>query len=94
MPYFNGLEDFLSILILLEVSLLLFLFFCCCFIGAAYGSSQARGQIRAAAAGHSHSYAGFEPCLQPSPQLTASGILSPLSEARERTHVLTDTSRV
>ena len=39
----------------------------------AYGSSQARGGIRAAAAGlhHSHSNVGSEPCLQPRPQLTA-----------------------
>ena len=41
-------------------------------IPATYGSSQARGQIRAAAAGlcHSHSNAGSEPHLQPMTQLT------------------------
>ena len=40
---------------------------------AAYGGSQARGQIRAIAAGlhHSHSNAGSEPRLRPAPQLTA-----------------------
>ena len=40
---------------------------------AAYGGSQARGQIRAAAAGldHSHSNAGFEPHLRSTLQLTA-----------------------
>ena len=40
---------------------------------AAYGSSQARGQIRATAASphHSHSNTGSEPCLRPTPQLTA-----------------------
>ena len=40
---------------------------------AAYGSSQARGQIGAIAAGlhHSHSNAGSEPRLQPTPQLLA-----------------------
>ena len=42
---------------------------------AAYGSSQARGQFRATAAGHrhshSHSNAGSEPHLQATPQLTA-----------------------
>ena len=42
---------------------------------AAYGSSQDRGQIRAAAAGihhsHSHSHKGSEPCLRPTPQLMA-----------------------
>ena len=40
---------------------------------AAYGGSQARGPIGAAATGlrQSHSNAGSEPCLQPTPQLTA-----------------------
>uniref|UniRef100_A0A8D1E0T9 RAD52 motif-containing protein 1 n=1 Tax=Sus scrofa TaxID=9823 RepID=A0A8D1E0T9_PIG len=39
----------------------------------AYGSSQARDQIRAVAAGlcQSHSKAGSQPCLQPTPQLNA-----------------------
>ena len=39
----------------------------------AYGSSQAKGQIGATAAGlhHSHSHMGSEPHLQPTPQLTA-----------------------
>ena len=39
----------------------------------AYGGSQARGPIRAAAASqhHSHSNAESEPCLRPTPQLTA-----------------------
>ena len=40
---------------------------------AAYGGSQARGRIRAIAAGlhHSHSNMGSEPRLQPTPQLMA-----------------------
>ena len=40
---------------------------------AAYGGSQPRGQIGAAAAGlhHSHSNAEFEPHLRPTPQLAA-----------------------
>ena len=40
---------------------------------AAYGGSQARGPIGATAAGlyHSHSHAGSEPHLRPTPQLTA-----------------------
>jgi len=40
---------------------------------AAYGGSQARGPIRAVATGlrQSHSNAGSEPRLQPTPQLTA-----------------------
>ena len=39
----------------------------------AYGGSQARGQIQAVASGlyHSHSNAGSEPWLQPTPQLMA-----------------------
>ena len=39
----------------------------------AYGSSQARGRMGAVAAGllHSDSNTRFEPCLQPTPQLTA-----------------------
>jgi len=39
----------------------------------AYGGSQARGLIRAVAAGlrHSHSNAGSEPCLRPTPWLRA-----------------------
>ena len=38
-----------------------------------YGGSQARGRIGAIATGlrQSHSNLGFEPCLQPIPQLTA-----------------------
>ena len=39
----------------------------------AYGGSQARGLIGAVATSrcHSHSNVGSEPCLQPTPQLTA-----------------------
>ena len=39
----------------------------------AFGGSQARGPIRAVATSlyHSHSNRGSEPCLQPTPQLTA-----------------------
>ena len=42
-----------------------------------YGGSQARGPFGAVAAGlcHSHSNVGSEPCLGPTPQLTAT--LSP-----------------
>ena len=38
---------------------------------AAFGSSQARGQIGAVAAGLCHSNTGSEPCLWPTPQLMA-----------------------
>ena len=60
-----------------ESTLDFFSFFCLFAISratpAAYGGSQARGLIRAVAAGlrQSHSNAGSEPCLQPTPQLTA-----------------------
>ena len=54
------------------------MFFSCLFLVlraalAAYVRFQARGQIRATAAGlrQSHSNEGSEPCLQPTPQLTA-----------------------
>ena len=54
---------------------------------AACGGSQGRGPIGATAAGlcHSHSDAGSELCLQPTPQLTALLVLNPLSKARDRT---------
>ena len=55
--------------------LLLLLLFFCLFRAApmAYGRSQVRGRIGTAAAGlhHSHSNAGSEPHLQPTPQHTA-----------------------
>ena len=38
---------------------------------AVYGDSQARGRIRPAAAGHSHSHLGSEPRLRLTPQLMA-----------------------
>ena len=67
----------------------------------AYGGSQARGQIRAVAPGlhHSHNHMGSKPCLQPTPQLTAIGvtssqILNPLTEARDWTYILMDTSLI
>ena len=42
----------------------------------AYGSSQARGQIEAAFASlcHGYSNSGSEPCLQPTPHLTATDL--------------------
>ena len=51
----------------------------------AYASSQARGRIRAAAAGlhHSHGNAGSKPHLQPTQQLMATWILNLLIEARD-----------
>ena len=51
----------------------------------AYGSSQARSQIGVAAASlhYSHSNAGSELHLQPTPQLMATLILNLLREARD-----------
>ena len=45
----------------------------------AYGGSQARGLIRAVAAGlhHSHSNAGSKPCLRPTAQLMATATSDP-----------------
>ena len=61
-----------------------------------YGSSQARGRIRAVAAAlhHSHSNSGSE--LHPQPahhSLWHHQIPNPLNEARDRTWVLMDTSQ-
>ena len=57
------------------VNLCIYLFIFCLFRAAseAYGGSQASGRIRTTAAGphHSHSNAGSEPCLPPTPQLMA-----------------------
>ena len=53
----------------------------------AYGGSQARGQIRTAAARLHHSNTGSKPMLQ----LEAMLILNPLSEARDQTCILMDT---
>ena len=63
---------------------------------SAYGGSQARGLIGAVAASlyQSHSNAGSELHLRPTPQLTAIQILNPLSEARNQTCILMDASQV
>ena len=78
--------------------ILFLIFFCFCLFRAApvaYGSPQARGQIRAAAASlcHSRSNARSEPRLWPAPQLMATLDPNPLSKARDQTHVLMDTSQ-
>ena len=61
---------------IIEQIIFFFVFLSFCLSGAApvaYGGSQAKGLIRAVAASlcHSHSNAGPEPRLQPTPQLTA-----------------------
>ena len=56
----------------------------------AYGSSQARGGIGATAASlhHSHSNAGSDLRLQPTPQLLATLNRYPLRKARDQTSTL------
>ena len=56
----------------------------------AYGGSQARSLIGAVAAGlhQSHSDAGSEPHLRPTPQLTAMPDCQQLSKGRDQTHNL------
>ena len=69
----------LPFLSLLYTSILEFFFVCVCLFAfsgvtpAAYGGSQARGPIRAVAAGlrQRHSNTGSEPHPRPTPQLTA-----------------------
>ena len=60
----------------------------------AYGSFCAKGQIRDAAASlcQSHGHVGSEAYLQPTWQLWQHQILYPLSESRDGTRILMDTS--
>ena len=60
----------------------------------AYGNSQARGGIVAAAASLHHSHSNARSDLHLRPQLMAMLILNLLSETRDRTCILMDTSRV
>ena len=62
----------------------------------AYGGSQARGWIRAAAAGLSHSLSnsGSEPCSDLHHSSWQCWILNPLNEARDQTHNLVDITQV
>ena len=61
----------------------------------AYGSSQARGRIRARAAGLRHSHSSARSDLSPICDLHGSlwqrWILNPLNKAQDPTHILTDT---
>jgi len=62
----------------------------------AYGGSQARGQNGAIAAGHSHSHsnARSEPGLDLHHSSQQRLILKPVSETRDQTCILTDTSQI
>ena len=73
-----------------------YLFFFFRVTSVAYGSSQARGRIGAAAASLclSHSHTRSEPCLWPTPQLIAMPVLNLPSKARDQTGILMDTSRL
>ena len=63
---------------------------------AAYGSSQARGRIRAVATGlrQSHSNAGSEPRLNLHHSSQQRRIVNPLSKGRDRTRNLMVLSRI
>ena len=75
----QSLSGCVFIIICLQVFLFIYLFIYFCLFAiswpapAAYGGSQPRGLIRAVVSGlhQSHSNAGSEPHLQPTPQLTA-----------------------
>ena len=62
----------------------------------AYGSSQARGQFGAAAAGlyHSHSTSDLSSLFDLHHSSRQCWILNPLNKTRDRTHILTDASQV
>ena len=57
----------------IKINFIFFFFLLFRATGIVYESSQAKGQIRATAAGlnHSHSHAISKPCLGPIPQLMA-----------------------
>ena len=84
-----------------SLSLSLFFFFFFFFgifraLSIAYGGSQARGQIGTVATGlhRSHSNARSELPLWPTPQLTATPDLNPLSKAKDQIYVLMDSSQI
>ena len=60
---------------------------------AAYGDSQARGPIGTVAAGLHHSRSHIASATYTTAQ-SAAGSFNPLSEARDRTHILMDARRV
>ena len=77
-------------------SFLSFLFFLFRVAPVTYASSQARGWIGATAVSlcHSHSNAGYKPCLWPCHSSQQCRILNPLSKSRNQTYILMDTSWV
>ena len=88
----NNLYELCSPVILIFLFLFHFLLFRA--PPVAYGSSQARGRIRAVAASlcHSHSNVGSEPCLGPTPHLAATPDPPPTEWGQDWTHILMDTS--
>ena len=82
----------------LTCTLVYLLFFFCLFraVPTAYGGSQGRDQIGAAATDlcHSHSNMGSELHLQPTRSSQQRRILNPLSKARDRTCVLMNASQI
>ena len=90
--YPSYLNDSHILLTLQSLSLSLFLLFRA--TPTAYRSSQARGRIRATAAGlpNSHSNARSEPSLRPNHSSWPHQILDPLSKSRDWTCILIDLS--
>ena len=74
--------------------LFLFLFVCFRAASAAYGSSQARGLIGAAAASLRHSHSNMDLSCSCNHRLQQCQIFNPLSEAGDQTHILVDISGV
>ena len=96
-PWEEIILSLLSMVLAVDIYLFIYCFFFLLFRSApaACGSSQAKGQIRATAAGlyHSHSNSGFEPHLQPTPQLKATlDSSNPLRKARDRICIPMNTS--
>ena len=87
-------------LLKIVTSVLFFLFSVFCFVLffratlVAYGSSKARGRIRATAARLCHSNMACEPCPQPHHSSQQPWIPNLLSKARDQSCILMDTSHI
>ena len=91
--HWDGLRPLPSLTLLCDSFWLLLLLFLFRAIPVAQGSSHARGRLGAAIATlyHSRSQARSKPCLWLEAHSNA-GSFNPLSEGRDRTHILMDTS--